>query len=125
MIVAALIGLVFGAKHDGHIARLAAQAGQGDLQAHNQETQSFKAGSTAHGHAFLFAVLIVMIASVIERLPYSGTLKWTIAGVLMGATVLWTLAALKPIRALMGLADVAMLIVITTIAVGLVMNAWI
>jgi len=124
MIVSALIGLVLGAGHDGHISRLAAQAGQGDLLGHNREAQTFKTRATAHGHSFLFAVVTVLIALVVERLPYPGTLLWTISGVLIAAAVLWTGAALKPIRVLMGVADVALLIVLATVAAGLVMNAY-
>ena len=123
MIVSALIGLVLGAGHDGHIARLATQAEQGDLSSHNQEAQAFKTRATAHGHSFQFSVLMVLIALVIERLPYPAIVMRIIVGVLIGAAVLWTGAALKPIRVLMGVADVALLITIAVVAAGLVMNA--
>lgn len=123
MIVAAVIGIVLGAKHDGHLDRLGQHAKQGNLVAYNEETQRYKAGATAHGHSFLFAVILVLVAIVVERLPYGTAVKQTIPYLLMGSTAIWTIAALKVIRPLMILADAIFFLVVITIAVGLVFNA--
>lgn len=123
MIVGAIIGVVLGAKHDGHLERLGQYAKQGNLVAYNEETQKYKAGATAHGHTFLFALVMVLVAIIVERLPYPPAVKETIPYVLMGSTAVWTIAALKVIRALMILADAVFLLVILAIAAGLVFNA--
>lgn len=123
MIVAAIIGIVLGAKHDGYLERLGQHAKQGNLVAYNEETQRYKAGATAHGHSFLFATVMVLVAMIVERLPYATAVKEAIPYVLMGSTVIWTIAALKVIRALMILADAIFFLVVIAIAVGLVFNA--
>jgi hypothetical protein len=123
MIVAALIGIVLGARHDGHLERLGHAARQGDLAAYNEATQNYKAGATTHGHSFLFAVVMVLVAMVVERLPYATAVKATIPYVLMCSTIIWTIAALKVIRLLMILADAVFLLVMIAIAAGLILNA--
>lgn len=123
MIVAALIGIVLGARHDGHLERLDQFAKQGNLAAYNEETQKYKAGATTHGHSFLFAVIMVLVAIIVERLPYPAAIKETIPYVLMCSTVLWTIAALKVIRPMMILADAVFFLVIIAIVAGLALNA--
>ena len=122
MIVAAVIGIVLGAKHDGHLERLEQLAKQGNLTAYNKETQNYKAGATTHGHSFLFAVVMVLVAIVVGQLPYPTVVKAILPYVLMGSTALWTIAALKVIRPLMILADAVFLFAIITIAAGLIFN---
>lgn len=122
MIVAAVIGIILGAKHDGHLERLDQLAKQGNLVAYNEETQRYKAGATTHGHSFLFAVIMVLVAVIVERLPYPAAAKEIIPYVLMSTTALWTIAALKVVRPLMILADAVFLLAIGAIAIGLIFN---
>jgi hypothetical protein len=123
MIVAAVIGIILGAKHDGHLERLGQLAKQGNLVGYNEETQKYKAGATTHGHSFLFAVVMILVAVVVAGLPYPAAVKEIIPYVLMGSTALWTIAALKVIRPLMILADAIFLLTIIVIAIGLIFNA--
>jgi hypothetical protein len=123
MIAAAIIGIVLGAKHDNHLERLSQLAKQGNLVGYNEEAQKYKAGATAHGHSFLFAVVLVLVAIVVERLPYSAPLNTAIPYALMCSTAVWTIAALRVIRPLMILADAVFFIIVVAIALGLVFNA--
>jgi hypothetical protein len=59
MVVATLIGMVLGAKHDTHLETLRQYARDGKLAAYNEATEKYQAGATAHGHSFLFAVILV------------------------------------------------------------------
>jgi hypothetical protein len=123
MIVAALIGIVLGAKHDNHLEKLRQYAKDGNLVAYNQDTEKYKAGATVHAHSFLFSVILVLVAMVVGKLPFPPIVKENIPYVLMCSTVLWTIAALRVIRPLMILTDMMFFLTVIGIAFGLVATA--
>jgi hypothetical protein len=123
MIVAALIGIVIGAKHDNHLEKLRQYAKEGNLVAYNQDTEKYKAGATAHAHSFQFSVILVLVAMVVVRLPFPPVVNESIPYVLMCSTVLWTISALRVIRPLMALADAVFFLIVIGIAYGLMMTA--
>jgi hypothetical protein len=123
MIVAALIGLFFGSRHDRHLENLRRHAEEGNLIAYNRDTEKYKAGATAHAHSFLFSVIVVLVAMIVNRLPLPQIVVHTIPYLLVGSTVVWTFAALRVIRPLMGLADIVFLLTMIGIAYGLVVAA--
>lgn len=123
MIVATLIGMVLGARHDNHLKELRQCANGGDLVAYNERTEAFQAWTTAHAHSFLFSVILVLVAMIVTRLPFPPVINRYIPYALMCSTILWTVAALKVVRPLMIAADLVFLLALSTIAVGLVMRA--
>jgi len=123
MIVAALIGIVLGAKHDNHLEKLRQYAKEGNLVAYHQDTEAYKAVATAHAHTFLFSVILVLVALILGKLPFPPVVNETIPYVLMCSTVLWTIAALRVIRPLMILADIVFFLIVIGIALGLVVAA--
>ncbi len=124
MIVAAMIGLVLGAKHDGHLEKLRQYAKDGDLVAYHRDTEKYKAGATVHAHSFLFSVVLILVAMVVGKLPFPEIVKDSVPYVLMGSTVLWTISALRIIRPLMIVADGVFFLTVIGVAYGLVTVAW-
>ena len=49
MIVAALVGIVLGAKQDNHLEKLRQYAKDENLVADNQDTEKYKAGAITQG----------------------------------------------------------------------------
>jgi|SRR5208282_2328870 len=123
MIVAALIGIVLGAKHDNHLEKLREYAKEGNLVAYNRDTEAYKAGATVHAHSFLFSVILILVAIVLEKLPFPPVVIASIPYALMCTTVLWTISALRVIRPLMILADMVFFLIVIGIAFGLVVTA--
>ena len=118
MVVAALIGLHLGARHEGHIEQLRSAAARGDLPEYHRMFEAFKWRGTVHAHGMLFALSSVCIGLVLSRagpaLPFTGAL----IGALIFATVAWTLAAMKRIRPVMALADLLFACVLLLTAAG-------
>jgi Flp pilus assembly protein TadB len=123
MVVATLIGMVLGAKHDTHLETLRQYARDGKLAAYNEATEKYQAGATAHGHSFLFAVILVLVAMIVTKLPFAPVITHSIPYVLMCSTTLWTVSALRVIRPLMMVADLVFFLTVITVAFGLVMTA--
>jgi len=119
MIVAALLGLVLGGGHVRHSEALAAAARSDDLVGYNIRVDAFKARGTAHAHAFLWSIVSILVALVLNRLPFG---EWALNGipsVMMGATVVWTVGAVARFRPAMALADVVFFLLLLVVAVGL------
>ena len=123
MIVAALVGIVLGAKHDHHLEKLRQYAKEGNLAAYHQDTETYKAGATVHAHSFLFSVVLVLVAMVVGKLPFPPIVTENIPYVLMCSTTLWTVSALRVIRPLMIVADAVFFLVVIAVAYGLVVTA--
>ena len=118
MVVAALLGLYLGAKHQSHIDHLGNAASAGDLVRYHQEFESYKWRSSVHAHGMLFALSSVGVGLVLSRKGFESVPAEALAAMLMVATVVWTLAALPRIRPLMGLADLLFAGALAWVAVG-------
>jgi hypothetical protein len=107
MVVAALIGLYLGAKHESHLGHLAAAAASGDLVEYHKVFDRYKWRASVHAHGMLFALSSVVVGLVLVRneahVAAFGT--QALAAALILATVVWTIAAMRRCRPLMGLAD--------------------
>jgi len=122
MVVAALLGLYLGARHEGHLGDLEKAAARGDLAGYHRTFEAYKWRSSIHAHGMLFSLSSVAVGAV---LPQSGmgtaAMQYLVAGLIF-ATVVWTLAALRRIRPAMGLADLLFLGAMATVAWNTVVN---
>jgi len=109
MVVAALIGLYLGAKHESHLSHLAAAAASGDLLGYHQVFDQYRWRVSVHAHGMLFALSSVVVGLVLTRNDAHVVLlgEEALVAVLMFATVVWTAAAMWRSRPLMGIADLA------------------
>jgi len=118
MVVAALIGLYLGAKHQGHIEQLEAAANSGNLASYHQAFEAYKWRSTVHAHGMLFSLSSAGVGLLLtpsgSGIVFFGT--EAVVGTLISATVVWTLAALRRMRPLMGLADLLFIGAIAVVA---------
>lgn len=107
MVVAALIGLYLGAKHDSHSEQLSNAAASGNLDSYHRLFEVYKWRSSVHAHGMLFSLSSIGVGLVLSRqravdaFPFSEVL----IGALIFSTVVWTGAALRRIRPLMALSD--------------------
>jgi len=119
MVVAALIGLYLGARHEKHIETLASAAAGGNLGEYHRIFEAYKWRSSMHAHSMLFSLSAVVVGQVLgspvgSGVPYANG----VAGALAFATVLWTMAAARRMRPAMGVADLLFLSVIAVVAVS-------
>ncbi len=122
MVVAALLGLYLGSQHENHIDELLAAATDGDLVRYHQISDAYKWRSSTHAHGMLFSLSSVAIGLVLLQKGHAIPMSGAVAGTLAIAIVLWTLAALRRIRILMGLTDLVFICVIAIVAVCTVLN---
>ncbi len=118
MVVAALIGLFLGAKHESHVDQLEAAAVSGNLVRYHQIFDAYKWRSSVHAHGMLFSLSSVGVGLVLSRNPSAAAFPGAdvLIGMLILATVVWTLAAVKRVRPLMGLADLLFIGAIAVVA---------
>src|SRR5271157_2086189 len=112
MIVAALLGLALGGGHIRHREALAAAARAGDLAGYNTRVDGFGARGTAHAHAFLWSVVCILVALVLNRLPFGQWALNSLPLTMMGATVIRS----TPI---MAVADIVFFLLLFVVAGGL------
>lgn len=122
MVVAALLGLYLGARHEGHLGALEKSAVRGDLASYHRTFEAYKWRSSIHAHGMLFALSSVAVGAV---LPQTGlgkvAMEYLVAGLIF-ATVVWMLAALRRIRPLMGMADLLFAGALATVAWNTMVN---
>jgi len=123
MLVAALLGLRLGASSVDYGRRIEAIARAGNLAAYHEENRAFHWQKTVHAHTFLFSVVGAVIFLALGHYGAGAMLKNLIAGAVMSASVIWTLAALRESRPLMGLADVLLLLAIAACGAGLFLSS--
>ncbi len=123
MIVAALIGLVLGGRHLRYDEDLALAARTNDLAGYNARQRAFQARATAHAHSFLWSVIAILVALVLDRLPFADLAAKSIPPAMMAAMVVWTVGALANVRPLMALADIVLFLLLLAVASGLTMAA--
>jgi hypothetical protein len=109
MVVAALLGLYLGAKHVSHLGDLGKAAARGDLASYHQTFEAYKWRSSIHAHSMLFSLSAVAVGAVLPLAGLSVTAMERLVVVLILVTVIWTLAALRRIRPVMGVADITFL----------------
>jgi hypothetical protein len=117
MVIAALIGLFLGAKHENHIETLGSAAACGNFVEYHRIFEAYKWRSSVHAHGMLFSLTSVAVGLVLLQSGHGVPMPGALAGALTIATVVWTLAALRRIRPLMGLADLLFICAIATVAV--------
>lgn len=116
MVVAALLGLYLGAKHEGHLKDLESAAASGCLAQYHRTFETYKWRASIHAHGMLFSLSSIAIGIVLPQTGFDpAAARWLIAA-LMVATVVWTLAALRRIRPVMGVADIAFAGSLATVA---------
>ncbi len=120
MVVAALIGLHLGAKHECHIKQLGSAAASGNLSEYHRVFEVYKWRSTVHAHGMLFSLSSVGVGLVLSLYDVGGPIPYAeaLVATLMFATVVWTLAAVRRVRPLMGLADLLFIGVMVIVAVS-------
>ncbi len=122
MIVACVLGLIQGVRHEGHLDRLALLADAGDLRGYHRELSEFKHRTTTHTHSVLFPMVAIVIALSLPSTGYVGTYAVTLAAGLVAAMVIWTAGSLANVRAVMGIGDLLLLGCIVMTALGLAGN---
>jgi len=123
MVVAALLGLYLGAGHENHLKQLTAAAERGDLAKYHQVLDAFKWRSSVHGHGMLFSLAAVAVGIALSRISLGRVPAEAVVGTLMVVPVVWTLAALRRMRPLMGLADLLFIAAISLVAFGIARTA--
>ncbi len=119
MVVAALIGLYLGVKHESHVKTLESAAAGGDLVEYHRVFDAYKWHSSVHAHGMLFSLSSVGVGIVLAS-PLGSAIPGAagIVAALIFATVAWTLAAATRLRPLMGMADLLFLGVMALVAGG-------
>jgi hypothetical protein len=117
MVIAALLGLYLGARHESHTDELQAAAASGNLLRYHQVFDAYKWRSSVHAHGMLFSLSSVVVGLVLLQSGHGIPMPGVLAGALTIVMVVWTLAALRRIRPLMGLADILFICAIATVAV--------
>lgn len=123
MVVAALIGLFLGAKHEAHIKTMETKAKQGDLVGFYRTFETYKWKSSVHAHGMLFSLSAIVIGSILPYTGFAETASTILVGTLITATVVWTLAGLRRIRLLMGFGDLLFISSIAATAWAVATNA--
>lgn len=119
MVAAAFVGLYLGAIHDRHLESLEEIARSGTLLSYHQRLDAYKWKATVHAHAFLFAVVDVLVGLVIHKTNFTEATISVLGYGLMLAPVLWTIGGLRRSKPLMGAGDLLLLAGIVMTAVGL------
>ena len=122
MVVAALLGLYLGARHETHLQTLGGLAARGDLTEFYKIFEAFKWRSSVHAHGMLFSLSAIAIGLALPLTGFGQTTSVAVAGASIVGTVVWTLAGFMRIRLLMGLADVSFLCTIAVVAWGAATN---
>src|SRR5208283_936791 len=91
----------------------------GDLVGYNTRVDAFKARGTAHAHAFLWSVVSILVALVLNRLPFGEWALKYLPSAMMGATVVWTAGAVARSRPVMAVADIVFFLLLLVVAGGL------
>ena len=118
MVVAAILGLVLGAKHVDHLDQLERAVSDGDFARYHRELESYKWRSSVHAHGMLFSLSSVGVGLVLAQKGFVANGAEALAGALIAATVVWTPAAMRRIRLLMGLADLLFVGALAWVAVA-------
>ena len=116
MVVAAILGLFLGAKHEVHLGGLAKAAFDNNLLRYHEELERFKWRSSVHAHGMLFALSSVAIGVMLPRTGLEPLETRIIIAAVMALTIAWTLAALWRFRPVMAIADIAFTIVLVVIS---------
>ena len=122
LVVAALLGLYLGAQHENHTDELLAAAVSSDLVRYHQVFDAYKWRSSVHAHGMLFSLSSVAVGLVLLQSGNGIPMPGALAGALTIVMVVWTLAALRRIRLLMGLADMLFICAIATVAICMAWN---
>jgi hypothetical protein len=123
MVVAALIGLFLGAKHQAHVEEMRTTAAQSDLVGFYRTFEAYKWNSSVHAHGMLFSLSVIAIGSILPYTGFTKTASEILVGTLITATIVWTFAGLRRIRPLMGLADLLFIFSIAATAWAVATNA--
>jgi hypothetical protein len=123
MLVAALIGLYLGVRHEAHGLGLARDAESGNLIEYHRRFDAYKWRSSIHAHAMLFSLSSIVVGIVMPRTGLGDAGQQWLTYALVASTVVWTAAALGRIRPAMGLADILFAASLASVAVSIVANS--
>ena len=118
MVVAALLGLYLGARHETHLENLAGLAERGDLAGFYKTFEAFQWRTSVHAHGMLFSLSAIAVGLALPLTGYGQTTSAVLVGALIVATVVWTLSAFMRIRLLMGLGDLGFVCIVAIVAWG-------
>ena len=106
ILVASIMGMVIGTSRENKIAELQQLAAEGKLADFVEKDWNYRWSKSRHAHAILFSILCVVVGFALElAAPGSPTLATIVAALMIGAVVIWTLAAIGHIVPVMGVAD--------------------
>lgn len=119
ILASALLGLMLAGRHEPHVASLDDLARNGDLFGYHRALDAYKWRVTVHAHGMLFALVTIAIGFALPKMAYAAPVTDGLAGALMLATVVWTVAGFKSIKLAMAAADLVFVGAIVTTIVGL------
>src|SRR3974377_304603 len=122
MVVGAFLGFFLGAENPGLLDQLGAAAAEGNLAVYHRAFEAYKWRSSVHAHTMLFSLSSIAVGSLLSRNEFASVSAEALAGTLMFATVVWSVSALRRIRALMGLADLLFVASMAWVAVIVARN---
>ena len=107
ILVASIMGMVLGLSRENRIAELEQLAAQTRLADMVKKDWEYRWLKSRHAHSILFAILCIVVGFALDQVsPVSTTLVTIITSLMIGAVVIWTLASIRHIVPLMGVADV-------------------
>lgn len=109
ILVAALMGLIQGIKHTGHMELLNSLAEAGNLGDYHLEHSQFRRHTNTHTHSMLFALMTLTIALVLQVLNISEPEVLLVGSTLIAATMIWSLGALLNVKSIKGLGDLLLM----------------
>jgi hypothetical protein len=118
ILVASVIGMVLGLSREKKITELEQLAVQARMVDFVNKDWEYRWSKSRHSHSILFAVLCIVVGFALDHIdPASTTLVTAITTLIIAAVVIWTLASIRHIVPLMGVADIMLF-------AGLLLTGW-
>jgi hypothetical protein len=106
ILVASIMGMFLGLSREKRIAELEQLGAQSKLVDLIKKDWEYRWSKSRHAHSILFAILCIVVGFALDQVgPESATFVAIITTLMMAAVVIWTLASIRHIVPLMGLAD--------------------
>jgi hypothetical protein len=106
ILVASIMGMVLGLAREKRIIELEQLAAQNSLVDLVKKDWEYSWSKSRHAHSILFAILCIVVGFALDQVdPQSTTLVTVITTLMLAAVVIWTLASIRHVVPLMGIAD--------------------
>jgi hypothetical protein len=118
ILISSIMGALLGLSRRTTIVELEQLASDNQLIDYMKKDWDYRWSKSRHAHSMLFSMLCIVTGMALYTLPaVSPTLVTIIAILMIGAVVIWSLASVRHIEPLMGLADLMLFL-------GVALTGW-